>query len=115
MAPARGERSLGSPVDIAHAAILRTRTSLVLEHFLYESPSLYLTAYLHGGGQLGFVRSQWGATGAAKPGAFSSDATYICEHAKSAGVPLVVVFLPNRATVGMISRGHFLSRSSPVD
>ncbi len=44
---------------------------------------------------------------------FNAELAKIMEQAKSAGVPLVAVFVPNRAQAAMISRGHWPAGHDP--
>jgi hypothetical protein len=90
-------------------------TNLFLRHFLYESQSLYLKSYLKGS-----MRSNAGFL-IAEPNAELRDhlrgtdiyAADIEGQARTAGVPLVAVLLPNRAQAAMISMSEWPAGYDP--
>jgi hypothetical protein len=95
-------------------------TGQVLRHFLYEheSQGQYVQAYLlkasgnqpHSvgiNGDANFLQSELNPEWKAHLREFDTYAADIESKAKAAGVPLVVVLLPNRAQAAMISMGNW--------
>jgi hypothetical protein len=80
------------------------RSIQVLQHYLYQSRSLYVRSYLmKGEDETGFLRAEPGSRWKGYLQQLDTNAAEIGKRAKAAGVPLVVVLLPNRAQAAMIS------------
>ena len=86
-----------------------TRTSIVLKHWLISSESQgeYIRSYLANRDNASFLESAPDAKWQMHLDAFGGQADKITGLAKSAGVPLVAVFVPNRAQAAMISKGDW--------
>jgi hypothetical protein len=84
----------------------RTRTALLIRHYLYQSQSQYVKSYLSTGDEVqGFLKAQQSPLWQTRLKQFDTDAADIESRAKAAGVPFVAVYLPNRAQAAMISNG----------
>jgi hypothetical protein len=84
------------------------RFRVLLTHYLYESQSLYVKSYLmNGDDMVGFLRADWGPEWKEQLNRFDGYAAEIAARSKAAGVPLVVVLVPNRAQAAMISMGEW--------
>jgi len=85
----------------------QTRAALMLKHFLLEDETQgkYLTSYLQNEVDAGFLKSQPSAKWQLLEQNFEREAAAFEAQAKAAGVPLVAVFVPNRAQAAMISMG----------
>jgi hypothetical protein len=98
----------------AQADFSTTDTALPLLHFLYESRSQYVKSYLvlpdH---EAGFLKAQPSAEWQTHLAEFDRYAAEIEAQCGAAGVPLVVVLLPNRAQVAMISMGDWPAGYDP--
>lgn len=79
----------------------------LLEKAFYEDPRLYMKHYLMGGGDSGFMQLQTNADWQNRLRYFDRDAADTLGRAKAAGVPLVVVLLPNLPQAIMISMGEW--------
>jgi hypothetical protein len=111
----KAKRILEADLERAKAD-LPYRGITLLRHFVYDSQSQTITSYLaekpdepylqrvHGPEFLKVEPSQEWQSGLR---AFANDATEIETQAEAAGVPLVAVFLPERAQAAMISRGEW--------
>ena len=81
-----------------------TRTATLLKDFLYESPSQYVQSSLMGADyKKEFLQSESSAEWNRELREFDSSAASIEEQARKAGVPLVVVLVPDRTQAAMIS------------
>jgi hypothetical protein len=97
-----------------HDLLDTTSSGLLLEHFLYESQSLYVKAYLKNvDNDSGFLKSHQSARWQTCLQYFAKYAADIEARAKAAGVPLVVVLVPNRAQAAMISMGEWPAGRDP--
>jgi len=90
-----------------------TRTSFLLQHFLYKSQSQYLKHYLMQDESGAFLKAQPNENFQGNLKEFDTYAADIAAKAKAAGVPLVVVLLPQRAQAAMISMGEWPSGFDP--
>ena len=79
-------------------------TGFLIRHFIYESQSLYLRSVLMAGDdQSGYLKSEPSALWQSRLNQFDFYAADMEERARAAGVPFVVVLVPNRAQAAMIS------------
>jgi hypothetical protein len=86
----------------------------MLSHYLYLSQHQYLTAYLaQSDSEAGFLKLQPSAVWQDRLRQFDGVAAEIEGRARAAGVPLVAVFVPNRAQAAMISLGEWPSQYDP--
>jgi hypothetical protein len=83
-----------------------SRTAVLLRHVIYASQSQFLKNYLMGDDVSGFLKVEPSAEWSRRLGLFDGYAASIGAQAKAAGVPLVVVLLPVRAQVAMVSTGE---------
>jgi hypothetical protein len=92
-----------------------TRASTVLKHLLLKSESQneYIQSYLRSGDNATFLETKPDTKWQMQLQSFNAELAKIMEQAKSAGVPLVAVFVPNRAQAAMISRGHWPAGYDP--
>jgi hypothetical protein len=101
-------------VDAMHDLLDVTSSGLLLEHFLYESQTQYLKSYLRNDdAEAGFLRAEPSKDWQNFLWYFEKDVADIADQAKAAGVPLVVVLLPNRAQAAMISMGEWPPGNDP--
>ena len=101
-------------VDAVHDLLDVTSTGLILEHFLYESQTEYVNSYLRNDdAEAGFLNAEPSARWQKYLWNFDKDVADISAKAKAAGVPLVVVLLPNRAQAAMISIGQWPAAYDP--
>jgi hypothetical protein len=77
--------------------------ALMLQHFLYESPSIYVKHSLTPDEFAGYLKAQPSAAWQARIQAFDADVATVQAQAAAAGVPLVVVTIPSRPQADMIS------------
>lgn len=95
-------------VDELRHQLDRTRSALLLRHFLYQSQNLYVRCYLIGADdEAGFLRANLSAEWRKRLEKFKEDAAENQQQAKSAGVQMTAVLVPNRAQVAMISMGEW--------
>jgi hypothetical protein len=90
-----------------------TYTAMMLEHFLYKSQSQYLKHYLMQDESNAFLQMQTSAKHAANLSEFEGYVAEIAAQSKAAGVPLVVVLVPQRAQAAMISMGSWPAGFDP--
>ena len=87
---------------------------ILLQHVLYESQSQYVKSYLRrGDDDAGFLQAHLSPQWQSFLQAFNTDAARVEAQAKAAGVPLVVVLVPNRAQAAMISMGEWPAGYDP--
>jgi len=99
-------------IDVFH----RSRTALLLQHYMYENQSLYVKHFLIGSDESqGFLKAEPSAALKSKMQQFDRYTAEIAGRTKAAGVPLVAVFLPNRAQAAMISRGEWPDDYDPFE
>jgi hypothetical protein len=89
-----------------------TRTMLLLRHFMYQSPSLYVKASLLGEGSE-FLKVDQGPQWQTRLRHIDTLAAEIEGQAKEAGVLVVAVLLPNRAAATLISSGEWPAYIDP--
>jgi hypothetical protein len=87
---------------------------ILLQHVLYKSQSQYVKSYLRrGDDDTGFLQAHLSPQWQSYLQAFDADAARVEAQAKTAGVPLVVVLVPNRAQAAMISMGEWPAGYDP--
>ncbi len=93
------------PFNTSIATIFgHTRAATLLKEFLYESPSQYVQSSLMGADyKKEFLLSGSSAEWSRELREFDSSASSIAEQARKAGVPLVVVLVPDRTQAALIS------------
>jgi hypothetical protein len=92
----------------------RSRATLMLRHFLYQSQSLYVNAALAGlDNDAGFFRDPMSALWKEGLKQVDSDAATIGAQASNAGVPFAAVYVPNRAQSAMVSMGQWPTGIDP--
>ena len=93
------------PLSVALSQILgRTRTALMLRHFLYQSQSEYLKAYLTASDDdQGFLKSDQSPLWHQHLHQFETYAADMESRAKAARIPFVATLVPSRAQTAMIS------------
>jgi hypothetical protein len=92
---------------------VNTYSATLLLHYLYQSQSEYVKSFLMGGLQAGFLRAEPDSEWQYYLRSFEGYAADIEHRAKVAGVPLVVVLIPNRAQAAMISMGEWPAGYDP--
>jgi hypothetical protein len=90
-----------------------SRTAVLLRHILNTSPGLFLKSYLLGDDVSGYLKAEPSALWQRRLKMFDDSATSISAQARAAGVPLVVVQLPSRAQVMMVSTGIWSKEYDP--
>jgi len=80
-----------------------SRPGRLIQHYLFESQSEYLKIYLESGQQGGFLKAQPDPDWQYRLRLFDGYAAEIEGRANAAGVPIIVVLMPNRAQAAMIS------------
>lgn len=92
-----------------------TRTSIVLKHLLIasESQNEYIASYLRNGDNANFLKIEPDSKWQMQLQYFDTELSEIVGLAKNAGVPLVAVFVPNRAQAAMLSDGDWPAGYDP--
>ncbi len=90
-----------------------TRTATLLFQIMYGSPSQYVKSSLMETGKVEYLRAEPDTEWQKRLDEFDSSAARIEAQAKDAGVPLVVVLLPNHAQTAMILRGEWPAGFDP--
>ena len=86
----------------------RTRTALMLRHFLYQSQSESVKSTLAASdSNAGFLRADYSAEWRAWLEQFDSDAAGMEARSSAAGVPFAATLVPARAQAAMISTGDW--------
>ena len=87
----------------------QSRTAVILKHFLLanESSGEYVKSFLENDNEAGFLRAQPNSKWQHLLSVFQNDAAEFAQRAKRAGVPFVVVLIPNRAQAAMVSMGRW--------
>jgi len=85
----------------------------LIQHYLFQSQSEYVKLYLERGGQSGFLKAEPDADWKYRLDMFNGYAADIEAQAKAAGVPVIVVFVPNRAEAAMISMNKWPAGYDP--
>jgi hypothetical protein len=94
--------------DAVSGIFLRTKTALMLRHYIYQSQSAYLKSYLlQGDPSAGYLKTQPSALWQKRLQQVDADAADMEGRAKAAGVPFVCVLLPLNAQAAMISTGEW--------
>jgi len=89
-------------------------SGVLLQHILYSDRNLYLRSYLlQADYECGFLKSNQSEKWQNNLRYFDQDEAEIERQARSAGVPLVVVLMPNRAQAAMISMGEWPTGYDP--
>jgi hypothetical protein len=115
-------RSVRDIVNIIWAAapakirriVSQTRTSLLLQHFLFESQSQYVKSELmEPDEEVGFLKAEPTAKWRDNLRQFDSYAADIEVSAKASGTPFAAVLIPNRAQAAIISMGEWPAGYNP--
>jgi len=93
----------------------QSRSSLVLMHevITLEGPNQYVDSYLKNDNDAEFLKTAPNAHWQDLFGTLATEAEGFEEQARSAGVPLIAVLLPNRAQVAMISTNSWPAGYDP--
>ena len=94
-------------------AVLNSRTQLLIRHYLYMSPSLYMGGALKSDLEVDYLGSTPNANAQNHIRQFDGYAAHIAAQASAAGVPLVVTMLPLRSQAVMISAKEWPAGFSP--
>lgn len=100
-------------IGVIHDKWVVSHPGLLLQHYLFQSQSEYLKLYLNRGLQSGFLRAEPDADWRYRLDKFNGYAADIEGQAKTAGVPVIAVLVPNRAQVAMISMGNWPAGYDP--
>lgn len=92
-----------------------TRASVVLKHLLIasESQDEYIRSYLGNGDNANFLKIAPDWKFQMQLQYFDAELAEIAELARNAGVPLIAVFVPNRAQAAMLSKGDWPAGYDP--
>ena len=92
-----------------------TRTSVVLKHLLIasESQDEYIRSFISNGANANFLKITPDSNWHVQQQNFEIELNGITGSAKSAGIPLVAAFVPNRPLAAMLSRGDWPSGYNP--
>jgi hypothetical protein len=91
----------------------RTRTVQVMMHMIYLNPDLYIDRYLNRGADADFLRENPGPVWRDHIQQFEHYVADVEAKAKTANVPIVIVYVPQRAQAAMISRGQWPAGVDP--
>jgi len=92
----------------------RTRSAIMLRHYLFQSQSQFVRSYLMSGdGVMGFLRAEPRADWKESLRNFDADAADVETRARAAGLPFVAMLAPNQAQVAMISMGKWPAGFDP--
>jgi hypothetical protein len=112
----RLQASLASHSIEAAAATMfsYSKTSYMLQHFLYQSQSATISAYLAApDDEAGYLKAELSAPWRNSLRQFGEDADNIERQANSAGVPFAATLVPGRAQAAMISKGEWPAGFNP--
>jgi hypothetical protein len=90
-----------------------SRTGSLLQHLLYSNSSSYVTRALAGARGADFLRDELNAEWLSHLRDFDRYAAVIEGRANDAGIPLVAVYVPERAQAAMISMGEWSAGYNP--
>jgi hypothetical protein len=91
-----------------------THSSTLFRHELYQSQSMYVKSYLMGNdSEMGYLRARQSADWQNRLRAFDLGASELALAAKSAGIPLVAVYLPRGPQAAMISMNDWSPEYDP--
>jgi hypothetical protein len=93
----------------------QSRSSLVLKHevITLEAPNQYVDSYLKNDNDAEFLKAEPNAHWQGLLGTLATQAQGFEDQARSAGVPLIAVLLPNRAQAAMISTNSWPAGYDP--
>jgi hypothetical protein len=113
--PSEAMRALSDvPLDVLRVRWEATRSCFMLRHFLNEGQSQYLRSYLmQPDSSIGFLREEPSAEWQSWLRESDSYAMELAARAKTAGVPLVAVLLPDRGQAAMISMDQWPNGVDP--
>jgi GDSL-like Lipase/Acylhydrolase family len=78
-----------------------TRTWSIMQHYLFQNEDFYLSLYLRSGSKSAYLRDPLSSDWQARLRAFDGMLGKIADRFRQAGVPLAVVFVPQRAQAGL--------------
>lgn len=91
-----------------------TQIRTAFQHYLFQSPSIYLNNYLKSDDKrAGFLKSEFSPNWQNNLHQFEIYASDVSERAKAAGVPLVIVLLPDYGQASMLSKGEWANGNDP--
>jgi hypothetical protein len=92
----------------------RTRTALMVRHYLFENRSQYVKSYLASGDSgVGYLKQDLSPEWETHLRQFDSDAAVIEGRARAEGIPFVAAFIPDRVQAAMISMGQWPKGEDP--
>jgi hypothetical protein len=100
-------------METLHDLLQASSSKLMLQHFLFESQSLYLKSALSTGDSAEFLKDQSSAERQDHLRDFDLSYAEIERQAEAAGQPLVVMLVPDRVQAAMLSRGEWPSGFDP--
>lgn len=95
--------SASSPLAYIRERWGTTSFGLVLQHYLFQSRTLYVKLYLMSGDRAGFLQHQFTPAWQGKLSLLDQDMARAATAAQKAGVPLVVTLLPDRILSTVVS------------
>lgn len=87
-------------------ALAEWPANVALDSFLYSNVDRYLRTYLQTGADAGFLRTQYDPAWQYYLHQFAFDLLQVELKARTAGVPVVVAYIPNRAQAAMVSMNY---------
>lgn len=97
----------GSGSALEQYLFFHSRLLFALRHTLYLSQAQYIRSYLMGAQNASFLAAQWNPLWKQNLSEYEGHFAGIETQAAASGVPLIVVFIPNRAEATMISMGKW--------
>ena len=94
-------------------AAIDNRTQLMIRHYSYMSPTLYMRAALKSDLEVEYLSSTPNVDAQNHIRQFDGYAAHIASQARAAGVPLVVIMLPTQSQAVMISAHEWPAGFSP--
>ena len=93
---------------------VQSSTAVMLQHYLNQSQTRFVSSYLRvPDWEAGFLRAEPSAMWQMDLDAFDREAAQVESQAKAAGLPMVVVLIPNRAEAAMISMNQWPQGMDP--
>ena len=91
------------PLKRLDGLILNSRAVIVAQHFMFRQPDLYTKLYLHYGDRADFLRPPFTPAWQDRLQRFDQLMADIADRFHAAGVPLFLVYVPERAQAALLS------------
>ena len=111
--PARAQQHSPGPLKTVESLLENSRAVVAAQHFLFRQPGPYVRLYLQYGDRADFLRPPFSQAWQQRLSDFDHLMAGIAAKFRAAGIPVTLVFVPERAQAALLSAHHAPSGVNP--